>query len=168
MLLPVLFAVQMMAAQPVCAALDSLIRIDLRVGGECRVDGVRLEDVSAEELPFRSLHVDGIDARALSKLRSGLDHFVRVSTPLAEANLRGSIEQALDDFADAVRFEPRLTEAAVAAAQLALLTRLEGDMRRARSILDAGQGPGRSGYSAELALALGETAAIDTAPVAGD
>lgn len=155
-----LLAAQVGASSPpdVCASFGELVGIDLRVDGACRLEGTPLPDAEAGDLPFDPLRVEGISAAATASLRSGLDTFVRLVTPLAEVSPRGAIGSALRSFESAVDSDPGLTEAAMAGAELALRTRLEGDMRRALAIVRATQDAPRhsAALAVELEVALGE------------
>ncbi|HEX6588913.1 MAG TPA: hypothetical protein VF039_07820 [Longimicrobiales bacterium] len=168
MLIPLLL--QLAAAQAgtasspdaVCDAVAALIELDLRVAGECRIDGVRDAPEASGDLPFRSIWIEGFDAGAMADLKDGLDAFIRVSSPRGELAPRLAIDAALDAFERAAGREPRLAEAAIAAAELAFRTRLEDDARRALAIADriTSTSPPLGALIAELRLMTGATVSV--------
>lgn len=146
----------------VCNTTAALIDVDLRVGADCRISGVPHAAAGSAEFPFRSIAIEDFDQDALNDLRDGLDAFARIVSPRAELAPRLAIRSAFGSFERSVEREPRLVEAALAAAELALRTRLEDDARRALGITDqlGGRTPALEAALAELRLMIGEHSSV--------
>ncbi|HUF12428.1 MAG TPA: hypothetical protein VMN78_04945 [Longimicrobiales bacterium] len=158
-----------------CEAAARLIDVDLRVNGVCRIAGSppvrpRNRSRSRAYFPYDDLRVAGAGGAAADALHAGLETFARVSSPMAELALRATIGQALGSLERAIALDSTLIEATLAAAELAMRSRVPDDMRRALGLIRATRG--ESGrlklLAAELAYTVGEPLGGGRSAVAED